>query len=237
LLTLVVGCQESSSAPLVPALGEGTYSPRGLTATTNDADRVQVASATESPAIQGFYTDQRVFKPVVAETVEGVPPVLLTSAHAKLCRVFVGDPMPEIKLPVLSGKPTALVSLYGRRATIVLFWRNDRWMARAALSDLGRDLVDRIDDKRAALIGIPVGEDKSIVEAAIRDAGAEFPQLLDTDGDAFAKVGIVALPRIYVLDGEGQIVWFDIEYSEATRRELRQTLDVLLPVEHMAADR
>jgi hypothetical protein len=42
-----------------------------------------------------------------------------------------------------------------------------------------------------------------------------------------ADVGSVALPRLYVLDPAGKIVWFDIEYSESTRRELEQTLSVL----------
>jgi len=54
-----------------------------------------------------------------------------------------------------------------------------------------------------------------------------FAQLLDTSGSALAQVGSVALPRLYVLDPAGQIVWFDIEYSESTRRELSQTLGVL----------
>ena len=35
------------------------------------------------------------------------------------------------------------------------------------------------------------------------------------------------LPRIYVLDAQRRIAWFDIEYSEATRRELQQTLAAL----------
>ena len=47
------------------------------------------------------------------------------------------------------------------------------------------------------------------------------------DGAALAQIGSVALPRLYVLDPTGNIVWFDIEYSESTRRELAQTLRVL----------
>jgi hypothetical protein len=35
------------------------------------------------------------------------------------------------------------------------------------------------------------------------------------------------MPRVYVIDGNHRIAWFDIEFSEATRRELRQTLATL----------
>jgi hypothetical protein len=53
------------------------------------------------------------------------------------------------------------------------------------------------------------------------------PVELDPEGEYFAQLGAGRLPRIYVLDATGKIVWMDIEYSQATRRELRQTLQAL----------
>ncbi len=155
-----------------------------------------------------------------------IPPVLLTAGHRSLCLLDVGDPMPVFKLPRLGGETTELVDLYGRRATIVLFWHSDRWMARAALTDFAM-LAKQLDSGQVRMIGIAVGQPAGAVQANLNQAQAAFPQLLDTDGTAFIQVGTNALPRIYVLDAEGKIVWFDIEYSEATRRELRQTLGVL----------
>ena len=61
-------------------------------------------------------------------------------------------------------------------------------------------------------------------QAALEKAGANFPNLLDADGKAFAQVGSERLPRTYLLDPQGKILWFDIEYSLATRRELHQAL-------------
>jgi len=117
--------------------------------------------------------------------------------------------------------------LRGQQASVVLFWHADRWMARTALIDMQRDIAGQFDSRQVAVCGIAVGQPVGAVQDALNRSQATFPQLLDTDGKAFATVGTNALPRLYVLDATGKIVWFDIEYSEGTRRELWQTLRVL----------
>ena len=63
--------------------------------------------------------------------------------------------------------------------------------------------------------------------ATFKKAGATFTNLHDADGKAFAQIGSGRFPRTYLLDPSGKIVWFDIEYSLATRRELHQALRVI----------
>jgi peroxiredoxin len=128
---------------------------------------------------------------------------------------------------MLGGQTTELATLRGQQATVVLFWHPDRWMARTALTDMQRDIASQFDAKQVAVVGIAVRLPPEAVQVALSQAGATFPQLLDTDGQAFSKVGTATFPRIYVLDPAGKIIWFDIEYSEGTRRELWQTLRYL----------
>ena len=156
-----------------------------------------------------------------------IPPVVLTTAHAELCKVGVGDQFPAINLPKLGAGPTDVFSLSGVKATVVLYWNPDRWMALTALADLQRDIASKIDSKQVAVVGIAVRQPAAALQTALRTAKASFPQLLDAEGKAIAAVGTVSLPRIYVLDPAGKIVWFDIEYSEGTRRELGWALEVL----------
>ena len=155
------------------------------------------------------------------------PAVLLSAGHAKLCTVKVGDQFPALNLPRLGGPTTELSTLFGKQATVVLFWHPDRWMARTALADMQRDIASQFDAEKVAVVGIAVRQPTGAVQASLNKAQASFPQLIDTDGAAFATVGTDALPRLYVLDPAGKIVWFDIEYSEGTRRELEQTLRLL----------
>ena len=65
---------------------------------------------------------------------------------------------------------------------------------------------------------------KSKRQEQLQAAGVDFTNWLDADGNAFAQVGSQKLPRTYLLDPTGKILWFDIEYSLGTRRELNQAL-------------
>ncbi|MCG8449758.1 MAG: TlpA family protein disulfide reductase [Pirellulales bacterium] len=156
-----------------------------------------------------------------------VPPVMLSTAHALLCHLKVGETFPAVNLPRLDGSPLKLEALRGKQATVVLFWQVDHWMAHMALNDIQRDIVEQQDAEQVGVVGIAVRQRSKAVQAALKKASASFPQLLDANGKVFAAVGSVALPRVYVLDAEGKIAWFDIEYSQSTRRELGQTLAAL----------
>lgn len=217
-LTAAAGCRPAAStadaAPAPPA-GAATAEADG-TAAAGSAAVEQASAATGGPQ------SRTAAKPVVSEYAKNVPPVLLSAGHAKLCKVNVGDAFPAIELPQLSGGKATLESLAGARATIVAFWTADQWMSRSALRDLAR-----AGGEGVAIVGVAEGGDAAAAQRTVAEAGAKFPQLSDPDGAALAQVGETALPRVYVLDSQRRVAWFDIEYSEATRRELLQTLAAL----------
>lgn len=156
-----------------------------------------------------------------------IPAVVLSARHAADCRVRVGDEFPAIELPRREAGPTKLATFAGERATVVLFWTPGGWMSRAALADVARDVAAQARDSSVGVVGVITGGTPEAAEAELTKAGAKFSQLVDADGEALAKVGESALPRVLVLDGSHRIVWFDLEYSEATRREMQQALAAL----------
>ena len=154
-----------------------------------------------------------------------MPRVLMSKADDAACKVKVGDAMPTIELSTLGGTDrTKLSDLLGKTATVVVFWKGDRRMSQQQLADIGADVVEPFGKQGVAVVGIAVDESANDAEATFKKTGATFPSLHDADGKAFAEVGNGRLPRTYVLDPSGKIVWFDIEYSLATRRELHQAL-------------
>ena len=64
--------------------------------------------------------------------------------------------------------------------------------------------------------------------AAAKANASFFPVLLDPQGAYFAKIAQSKLPRMYLLDSEGKIVWFDLEYSRSSKRELHQIIRLKL---------
>jgi hypothetical protein len=89
---------------------------------------------------------------------------------------------------------------------------------------LGREVVDPFGPFGVNSVTVNVGDPAASVQAAGAQVGAAFPMLLDADGAALATVGANKLPRTYLLDPAGRILWFDIEYSESTRRHLRNAI-------------
>jgi len=154
-----------------------------------------------------------------------IPKVQFSKREEKLCLVKVGDTLPAIELPQIGGSGTTkLADLFGKKATVVVFWKSDRRMAGEQLADLGPDVVEPFGKQGVAVVGVAVNESAASAAEALNKAGAGLTNLLDADGTAFALVGSERLPRTYVLDSSGKIVWFDIEYSLTTRRELHEAL-------------
>jgi peroxiredoxin len=157
-----------------------------------------------------------------------MPKVVLSEAHAKTCLVKVGDTLPEMQLKTLAGKPQPLAALLGKRLTVVLFWRSGNSYAVEELADLGPDVGKPFADKGVQVIAIDERDPADVVAALVKRLGISFPMLLDSDGKALADVATRRLPRTYLLDEQGKILWFDIEYSASTRRELRDAIRVTL---------
>lgn len=155
-----------------------------------------------------------------------MPEVVMTEALAATCKVKVGDSMPDGELPDLEGKKHPLKGLYGSKLTVVLFWNAENAYALQELQDLQLDVAEPYADKGVKVVAIDQKDPADAVKKKVEKAGAKFTQLLDSDGAYFAKVATEKLPRTYLLDGQGKILWFDLEYSSATRRNLLQAVQV-----------
>jgi peroxiredoxin len=225
IVPFVAGCSEPATEAISAQVAEESNERKAAAADDAAPGKsvTPVAVKNESPATAAGPVARTAAKPVTETYSANVPPVLLASGHAQLCKVNVGDAFPTIALPKVGGGDAKVADLAGKKATVVLFWAPDRWMAEGALVDMAIEAA-AFGDKGAGFVGIVEGPANDKTDGLIKSAGTGLTQLADADGAALAQVGELALPRIYVLDSAGKVAWFDIEYSEATRRELRQTL-------------
>jgi peroxiredoxin len=156
----------------------------------------------------------RIWKPLVAMTEE----------HRKECVVFTGDAMPDLQLADLTGKPTPLNQLYGKKLTIVIFRNGKSAQSREQLTRLGRDVVDRFAGKEVNVVAIHVGQTGEQVAKLTANLAKGTTMLVDADASGIAKVSTTSGPKTFVLDSAGKILWFDIEYSNGMSRELQNTI-------------
>lgn len=228
------GCGQS------PAARNNAADTRGTPPETAEYD-VKVASAEAKIAPQGDDAADAAALVVPADpqkspTSDGVlplddapteltmPKVFLTQAHADTCLVKVGDAFPELRLANLGGEPQSLDKLRGEKLTVVVFWNGKRPTALDELADLNPCVVQRFPGKGVAVVGVNSGDDPQLASELTKKAEATFVNLSDRDGKALAQVATAKLPRTYLLDASGKVIWFDLEYSRTTRRELVQAI-------------
>ena len=179
--------------------------------------------------------ESRVAEPPSAEEPPPptIPEVMLTEAEEATCVVKVDDPMPEADLADLAGSTQSLGALFGDQLTVVFFWTRGSsefagLAARAALEDLQKDVYEPYSEKGVQVIGVNVGDSSEVVAQVIGEAKVTYPTLLDSEGSLFAKVATEKLPRPYLVDAEGKILWFDLEFSRTTRDEVLQAIEFVV---------
>lgn len=163
------------------------------------------------------------------ETAElAIPEVVLSEQHASLCKVRVADPFPNLELPNLDGEKRSLTELFGAKLTLVVFWNATQTTGLEELSDLSRYYLPRFGDKGLAVVAINTGDQPQLAHELANHVGTGYPVLCDSDGEALKQVATGKLPRTYLLDASGKVLWFDLEYSPTTRRDLAAAIRVSL---------
>ncbi len=166
--------------------------------------------------------------PPEAPPAPKMPEVKLPAALAETCLVKVNDAIPDAELPGLDGKRASVRSLLGKSLSVVLFWQSDSVYATQALEYLQLDVAKPFADRGVQVIGISVKDKLDVARKAVEEANAKYANLLDADGKYFAKVATDRIPRVYLVDAAGKILWFDIEYSTSTRRDLERAIHFVL---------
>jgi peroxiredoxin len=165
-----------------------------------------------------------------------IPKVTMLPAQLETALVKVGDSLPDADLPDLDGKPKSVRKLLARPSpyralqgsTVVLCWTSENPYAVEGLNNLVSDVTEQDQAKGVAVIGIAVRDKPDAAKAAVEQAKAKFVNLLDEDGAYYAKLSTGKLPRIYLVNPAGKVLWFDVEYSNATGRDLKTAIRAVL---------
>ena len=127
----------------------------------------------------------------------------------------------------------ALKSLYGESLTVLFFWNvgttaYSQQSIAEALEDMQKDVLEPFTAKELKVVGINVGNKPDDAKKVLDAGGVKFPILFDPQGGYFKSVATEKLPRVYLLDASGKILWFDIDYTRPTRRELQTAIKAVL---------
>ena len=146
--------------------------------------------------------------------------------------VAVGDVFPTGEATTVDGQKQALAELLGKKGAVVFFWTAGsseiaQMTAAQALGDLQGDAQEPYGNQGLAVVALNPEDPAQKVKDLLAKVQVAYPVLVDDGGACFAKVAKSELPRVYVLDGAGKILWFDTEFSEVSREDLKQTLQYM----------
>jgi peroxiredoxin len=202
--------------------GQGSTS--GDSSTTTRPDQTGETDSQQSPA-----RPVREPKPIIEMKEPEAPPakkpsVALSESHEATCLIKVGQAFPDATLPNSAGDPTPLSELRGDQLTVVFLFNSPGASTVEALSDLAVDVAAPWAEQGVGVVAIGVKQDATAVGELMKTAQAEFPLLLDADGAFFAQLATEMLPRVYLLDAQGKVLWLDVEYSLSTHLDLVEAL-------------
>ncbi|MCE5303139.1 MAG: peroxiredoxin family protein [Planctomycetaceae bacterium] len=220
-------CQsKTSEAPTPQKSNVPKTTPDATTSQPVPTDTKQIAAPTHKVLPQRPKS-QPIAPPTIAK-------VLLSGALSETCLVKVGDALPEAALPDAAGKSHTLGSLLGPKLSVVCFWtigpdHRSQLTAPEVLQDLMKEVVEPFGARGVQVIGVNVGNQPDVVQQEIAQTGVTFPVLLDAQGELYAQVAKDRkMPRIFLVDAGGRVLWFDIENSRQTREDLLQSIHAVL---------
>lgn len=165
-----------------------------------------------------------------------MPQVIMTQAHRDTCLVATGDAMPQVDLRDSQGDAAPLVDHFGEKLTVVLFWSAANIYSVEALQDLASKVGEPFAEQGVSVVAVNVGETAESAREHLDQAGTGIDSLFDTDADLLGQVTTEGLPRVYLVDHEGTVLWFDIEYSPSTLRQLLLGIRFVLEQEQAAGE-
>ncbi|MBN2216732.1 MAG: redoxin domain-containing protein [Pirellulales bacterium] len=157
-----------------------------------------------------------------------MPQVLLTEALADTCRVKVGDALPRGTLAEQNGRVVEVYSTLGPRLTVFYFWKGDSLSALQGLEQIDKNVAGPHARRGVAVVAVNEGDPPRDVAEKLKSVGTRLPSLLDPGRTYFTELATTGLPRVYLVDSQGKILWFDTEYSRGTERTLLQAIDYVL---------
>jgi hypothetical protein len=156
-------------------------------------------------------------RPAPAAPPAVAPKVVLSAAHAKASKVRVGEALPAAEVKDAAGQARPLAGLRGQGLTAFVFWNNDHRVSAEA--------VRRLPKLLAAVKGITiVAIHSGKATAAPPMPAADSPVIHATDAASAALSAVCTdgkVPRIYLVDKAGLILWLDIEFSIDTERHIQ----------------
>lgn len=136
--------------------------------------------------------------------------------------IHAGDQAPDFTVEMLDGNSVTLSQLQGK-PVLLIFWATWCPPCREELSHLQEGVIDVYGDS-ITVLPISRGEKREVVENFLSKMGYTFAVGLDGDQSIYRKYATNYIPRCFVIDSEGVVVYAGVGYDEAIAKEVNAAI-------------
>lgn len=156
------------------------------------------------------------------------PIVIMSSRHKATCLKVIGDKIGNVEVTDITKSNHKLSELLSDKLTVLIFWQEQSLPAMEQFRRIPVEILGSYAKHRVKVITANVGGGLEQTRKITGDAADKIVSLVDSDSKLFQQFAKSHIPRTYLLDKDGKILWFDMEYSKSTRRELNAAIDYYL---------
>ena len=140
--------------------------------------------------------------------------------------IHAGDVAPDFSVEMLDGSNVTLSALQGK-PTLLIFWATWCPPCREELAHLQEGVID-VYGKAINVLPVSRGEKREVVEEYISKMGYPFAVGLDGEQEAYRKYASNYIPRCFVIDSKGTVLYSGVGYDEGVAGEVKAALDKAL---------
>lgn len=161
-------------------------------------------------------------KGMVTTTEEAEQESSIDDEVAATTLIHAGDKAPDFTAEMLDGSSVTLSALLNK-PTLLIFWATWCPPCRAELAHLQEGVIDVFGD---AINVLPLsrGEKREVVEEYIAKMGYTFAVGLDSEQKAYNLYASNYIPRCFVIDTDGTVLYSGVGYDEAVAEEVNAKL-------------
>lgn len=137
--------------------------------------------------------------------------------------VNVGDVAPDFAVTMFDGRTIKLSELRGN-VVMVCFWATWCPPCRQELAHLQEGVIDQFAGEKFVVLPISRGEERAVVEKFIVDNGYKFGVGLDSDRAIYDLYASNYIPRTFIVDKEGKVVYRTAGYDEVIAQEVNAAI-------------
>ncbi len=147
-----------------------------------------------------------------------------------LAGMAFADPMPDFRLPDMTGKNVSLSELLGKGPILLDFWADYCTPCKTAMPYLN-ELALKYDSLTVVLVSIDAPKTQSKAKNYLKSKDYNFITLFDCDKTLAKKLNVTNPPHTFIMDKEGEIVYSHLGFEPGVEEQYEHHIRVLLGLE------